>query len=184
MMMSPDTWVTRSELAALANAQRRTLSLPPLTGTSHGSLWARLPRRKRKARVYEYHLETALPLLLRPGSRHEQHPIHRHATQQELKSGELIAYSEGCRLLGLSPRRLRSHVSKLCIRALRHPVTNRIWVSVSELINAAYYRSASFILKHCDPVHAERILHARPYLRRFAGGIIRRVYFAPELVHL
>ncbi len=183
-MTNPDTWVTRSELTALANAQRRNLALPPLTGTGHGSLWARLPRRKRTAHCYEYHVEKALPILLRPRNRHDRHPIHRPATQQELESGELIAFCEGCRLLGLNPARLKSHVSKLCIRALRHPVTNRIWVSVSELINAAYYRSASFILKHCTPEHAASLITARPYLRRFAGGIVRRVYFVPELVHL
>lgn len=183
-MNNPDTWVTRSELTARANAQRRTLSLPPLTATASGSLWARLPRRKRTSRNYEYHLETALPILLRPRNRHDRHPIHRTATQQELESGELIAFCEGCRLLGLNPQRLKSHVSKLCIRALRHPVTNRVWVRVSELLTAAYYRSASFILKHCTPEQTAHIMHARPYLRRFAGGIVRRVYFAPELVHL
>ena len=169
---------------ATANAHRRRLALPPLTHTSHGNLWATLPRRKSTARCYEYHLESALPLLLRPGSRHAQHPIHRHATLQELASGEYISYGEGCRLLGCSPARLRSHIHKLCIRALRHPITKRIWVRVRDLIAAAYYRSQSFIRRNLSEEQAEYILHTRPFIRHRCNGISRRVYFAPELVHL
>ena len=133
---------------------------------------------------YVYHLQKAIEVLTKvknvtPGK------VHRKATIAELKSGRLIPLVEGCKLLKTSNQRLRTHIQKLNIFAVEHPVTNAILVDWRQLIEKCYFRSTRFIRKHVTRDQWIHITSSRPFIKHtHMGELHTRSYFVPELSHI
>lgn len=184
---SSEQWVTLREVYCKANQLRISLGLPPLkSANSAGGTLRRknVPRRRYGPRNYYWQLESALRSLTRHDNSHPQLPRHRTATEQEIASGQFMPLTECARMLRCSSVRLASAAAKYYILALRHPITNVIWVRVKDAELTAYYRRASFLHRHPPEERVHYLMANRHYITHSWNGSISRLYYVPELAHL
>lgn len=185
-MTTPPPYVPASCVFHHANILRKQLGLPAYRSqTSIGAVLRakKIPNIPNGARNKLWHLPSALQACtqLQP----TRQPWNRPATQTELDSREYMPMTDACQAFRCSMARLLNAVHTLAVKALRHPITARLWVNIAQAQEFAAYRSLRFLRRVLPPDRVAFIQATRPrHIFTTQQGFHSVSYFVPELSHL